>query len=41
VHTGCWWGGLREGEHLEDSVEDGMIILKWIFRDELGRYGLD
>jgi hypothetical protein len=41
VHTGCWWEGLREGENLEDPVEYGMIILKSIFRNEIGRYGLD
>jgi hypothetical protein len=28
VHTGFWWGDLREG----DPGIDGRIILKWIFR---------
>jgi hypothetical protein len=28
VHTGFWWGKLREGHHLEDTVVDGRIILK-------------
>jgi hypothetical protein len=32
VHTGFSWGDLREGDHLEDSGVDGMIILKWIFK---------
>jgi hypothetical protein len=32
VHTGWWLGNLREGDHLEDSILDGMIILRWTFR---------
>jgi hypothetical protein len=27
VHTGFWWGGLREGGHLGDPGVDGRIIL--------------
>jgi len=30
VHTGFWWGNLRERGHLEDLGVDGAIILKWI-----------
>jgi hypothetical protein len=32
VHTGFWWGNLREGDHLEDPDVDRIIILKWIFK---------
>jgi hypothetical protein len=32
VHTGFWWGDLRERDHLEDLRIDWRIILKWIFK---------
>jgi hypothetical protein len=31
VHTGFWWGDLREGDHLGDPGIDWRIILKWTF----------
>ena len=31
VHTGFWWGNLREGDHLKGPGVDGRTILKWIF----------
>jgi hypothetical protein len=32
VHTGFWWGDLRERDHLEYVGIDRRIILKWIFK---------
>jgi len=32
MHTGFWWGNLRETDHFEDVVVDGKMILKWIFK---------
>ena len=31
VHTGFWWGNLRERDNLEYPAVDGRIILRWIF----------
>jgi hypothetical protein len=30
MHTGFWWGNLRERDHLKGPGVDGRIILKWI-----------
>jgi len=32
LHTGFWWGNLKEIDYLEDLSADGRIILKWIFK---------
>jgi hypothetical protein len=32
MHTGFWWGNVRESVHLEDLGVDMKIILIWIFR---------
>jgi len=32
AYTGCWWGYLRERDHLGDPGVDGRIILRWISR---------
>jgi hypothetical protein len=36
VHTGFWWGNLRERDHLEDLGLDGRIILNWVFKKLVG-----
>jgi hypothetical protein len=41
MHTGFWWGNLREGYHLDDPGADGRIMLKWTCKKLDGGHGLD
>jgi hypothetical protein len=38
VHTGFWWGDLREGDHLEDPGVDEMQILNCISKKLMGTW---
>jgi hypothetical protein len=40
VHTGFWWGNVRERDQLEETSVDGRIVLKCIFKSGLGKAGL-
>jgi hypothetical protein len=33
LQTGSWLGILRTRDHLEDLDVEGMVILKWIFKN--------
>jgi hypothetical protein len=41
LHTGFWWGVLREIDHFGDPGVDGRIILKCIFNSLDEGHGLD
>jgi hypothetical protein len=32
VHTGFWWGDLRERDRFKDLGVNGRIVLKWVFK---------
>jgi len=38
VHTGFWWGNLRERDHLKDLGVDGRIILKKFLKNMTGTW---
>jgi len=33
VHTGFGWGNLSEEDNLEDPRVEGVLIIKWIFKN--------
>jgi hypothetical protein len=37
LHTGFWWGRLKERDHLEHTGTDGRIILKWVLKKQVAR----
>jgi hypothetical protein len=40
MHSGFWWGNVREEHHLEYLGVDSSIIIKWINR-WYGGHGID
>jgi hypothetical protein len=34
MHTGFWWGRVKERDHMQDLGINGGITLKWIVRKE-------
>jgi hypothetical protein len=38
MHTGFWWGDLREGAHVGDPSIDGRIILNGSSRSGMGAW---
>jgi len=37
IHTGLWWGDVRERVHLEEIDVDDRVLLKWIWNRLVGR----
>ena len=35
MHTGFWWGKVRERENLENTGVDERVIIKWILRKSI------
>jgi len=32
MHTGLWWGNLKERDYLQDTGVEGKITFKWILK---------
>jgi hypothetical protein len=41
VHTGFWWGYLRERDYMENVDMGGTVVLEWIFQEVGWGHGLD
>jgi len=37
-YTGCWWGNLKEKDHLGGPGVDGRLVLRWIFKWDVGMW---
>jgi hypothetical protein len=35
IHTGFWWGNMKEGDNVEDLDLHASIILKWIPKNRM------
>jgi hypothetical protein len=40
MHIGYWWESQKEGDHWEGEDIDGWIIIKYLKRDRIRRYGM-
>jgi hypothetical protein len=41
MHRGFWKENVHVREYFEDQDVDGIIILKWIFKNRMGGLALD